>query len=262
MPPPHASPGPAESPADVRGEWRALDLALEAALEPFWAEPRPLTVLFSGGADSGLLAWELRERSGTRLLTVGLAGSDDLRAAEEGARVLPLPWLRHPVDDELELLAGSLRDELGSLPGPRRGIFLALAAAFANAPDPVVALGQGIDELFLGYAHFRGLSPEDAQRRSDADLRRLVDDDWPRTERLAARWGKEAHAPFLAPGFISAATAIPPVERLPATLTKPWFRSWVRHRGVPPILADRPKRAVQYGSGVDRWLRRHPIGPG
>jgi asparagine synthase (glutamine-hydrolysing) len=237
-------------------DWGPLDRAFDDALAPILEARQPLTVLFSGGVDSGLLAWELREAPGVSLFTVGVAGADDLERARAAAPAIGTRWAGRELHDaELVPIVGRLDDELRDVAPPRRGIFVALAAAVAVAPPGVLVCGQGADELFLGYAHFRGLPTEAAGARRHSDLATLVDQDWPRTGRIAAMWGRQVLAPYLDPSFVHVALGLPIVDHVPGALTKPGFRRWASHRGLPPLLADRPKRALQYGSGVDRWLR-------
>jgi asparagine synthase (glutamine-hydrolysing) len=239
------------------GRWTELENGLERALGPVRQAPGPLVVLFSGGVDSGLLAWELRQRPGTELFSVGLAGSTDLKAARSAAHLLGLPWAGRELDDDsLETVNRAIGPELEGVPGPRRGIFVALACAVAYAPTGTLVCGQGADELFLGYAHFRGLSAELALRRSEQDLDLQLREDLPRSVAIARRWQRQLCAPFLAPEFVRAAQRFAIAERLPTAVTKSVFRQFARHRGLPAALADAPKRAIQYGSGVDRWLRR------
>jgi len=241
--------------------WDRLDRAIDAALRPVRGQPVPAVVLFSGGIDSGLLAWELRLRPHTSLFTVGVAGSDDLDRARETAPLVGLPWEgRTLTDADLAEVERVVEPALLHVPGPRRGIFVAFAAAVALAPAGLLLCGQGVDELFLGYAHFRGLSAGDAARRSEADLATLVQDDWPTTLRISALWRRDIVAPYLDPPFVDAASEVPIDQRLPRSLTKPYFRRWVEHRGAPQAITGRPKRALQYGSGVDRWMRRRRRG--
>jgi asparagine synthase (glutamine-hydrolysing) len=237
--------------------------AIEAALRPWREGSSALTVLFSGGLDSGVLAWELRHRAGLSLVTVGLRGAPDLAAARSSASVLALPWAGTVLGDaELERLLAALSHELGGMAPSRAAIFLALAAAVAAAPAGPVLCGQGADELFLGYRHFEGLDPPSAEARAQEDLERLQREDWPRSERIATSLGRELHAPFLNPGVVRAATAVPIALRLPRPEPKAYLRAWSESRGLPPEIARRPKKALQYGSGVDRWLRsRRGVAP-
>lgn len=246
---------------EARARFAALDAAFDGALEPLRAADERPVVLFSGGVDSGLLAWELRAQPHARLFTVGRSGCADLRRAAAAVAPIGLPWSSVELEgQDLEGLETRLTSD-GTLPeAAQRGILLALAAGFEHAPPGRLVLGQGVDELFLGYAHFRGLSLLQARERSEADLARLLERDVPRTLACARRLGREVSCPYLDPGFLGAARAFATEEHLPGELTKPLFREFARHRGLPEALAGAPKKAIQYGSGVDRWLRRRAAG--
>ncbi len=228
-----------------------LDRALEQSLQPVLNGTEALAVLYSGGIDSSLLAWELRRRPELTLCTVGRPGSPDLLAGQRGAGLLDLPWRGIAIDGG-DVHDASLRfvEELGGVPWVVRTVLLSLALAIERAPADTLVCGQGADELFLGYAHYAGMSSAEAEIRVRADLDRLLAVDWPRTRRIAERTGKEIVAPFLAPGFIESALSVPIARRLPATNPKRLFREWSILRGVPAELAGRRKRAIQYGTGV------------
>lgn len=231
--------------------------ALERALEPWRRPGPPFVLLLSGGVDSSLLAWELRASGRLTTVTVGVAGSADLQAGESAARRLGVPWQGTVLDGEsLERSARKVRAQLVEAPPPIRSILLSLAAAIDASPAPDVLCGQGIDELFLGYAHFAGLDRPEAGRRAESDLERLRRDDWPRSVGLARSLGRELHGPYLTPEFVAAAGAIPLELRMPGSDPKRWFRRWAVERGLPRELADRRKRALQFGSGIDRWWKR------
>jgi len=240
-------------------EFVRLDAALDRSLGALRATAGPLTVLFSGGVDSSLLAWELRAREGLLLLTVGTVRSPDFEAGRTAAARLGLPWIAATVGaTELDRMAARLAVHLTGCDSLTRSVVLAIALALDGSPPGPAIVGQGIDELFLGYAHFRGLSPADASARSDADLDRLERRDWPLTQRVAAHLDRTVLAPYLDPGFVAAARAVAVERRLADPVPKAFFRAWAVHRGLPEDLARRPKRALQYGSGIDRLLRGRP----
>jgi asparagine synthase (glutamine-hydrolysing) len=247
-------------PEEASGEgegWSAMDAALEDALAPLRAGRADLGVLFSGGVDSSVLAWEMRRRPRLTLSTVGTPHSSDLSSAEAGAAILGIPWTPVTVSSaEVLELAGQLEDETRGLSRGARSVQVAFALAVQRAPVRTLLCGQGADELFLGYAHYRGLSASDAKRRSEQDLEHVLADDWPRSQRIARRFGRTVEAPYLERAFVEAALRVPIVLRLPQPVPKAFFRRWARHRGLPEVLAERPKRALQFGSGVDRILRR------
>lgn len=245
--------------SDLEPFYERLDAAFHHALAQWRVSPDALVLLFSGGVDSSLIGWELRSHPQLMLSTVGTKGSADLAAAEEGARRLALPWTPSLVTaEDVQEVAKKVERELGGLPPVRRSVLLAFATAVDRAPPGPLLCGQGADELFLGYAHYRGLGPSAAERRSTEDLDQVISDDWPRTVHIARRLGRAVHAPYLHAEFVAAARSIPVERRLPLPEPKAFFRAWARHRGLPEPLAARPKRALQYGSGIDRIARREP----
>lgn len=231
----------------------ALDAAFAAAIASWDTGGTSVTLLFSGGVDSGLLAWELRHRAGLTLFTVGVRGSPDLRAAAEGAALIGARWVPAEITPS-EVREAATRLDASDLPRTARHVLVALALALDRAPGTTVLCGQGADELFLGYAHFRGLGPVEAARRSEADLRVLLERDWPRALQIARATGRTLVAPYLHPDFVTAARGIPIERRMPEPIPKRFFREWAMLRGLPAEIARRPKRALQYGSGVDRLI--------
>jgi asparagine synthase (glutamine-hydrolysing) len=213
-------------------------------------------VLFSGGVDSALVAVAASAGAKVQLLTVGRAGSPDITAAESAAQLLRLPWSARVVEDA-EISAAMQRYGLRSEPEPRRSVLVSFALAFgAEAPNPWL-VGQGADELFGGYAHFRGLSEERFRERQTDDWRRLVELDWPATQALAHVQGRVLGAPFLDEPFAARARTLgTSVSADTAVLTKPALRAWAERRGVPRSIAERPKRAIQYGTGISATVRR------
>lgn len=154
-----------------------------------------------------------------------------------------------------------IASELAGVSAPLRSVFVALDLAVARAPGPGdLVCGQGADELFLGYAHFRGLAAAPARQRAHDDLDRLLREDWPRTERLAVRRGRTVRAPYLSEAFVTAALRVPVERRLPSPIPKAFFRDFAVARGLPLEIAARPKRAMQFGSGIDRVRRQSAFG--
>lgn len=237
----------------------ALDGAIDRSLASWKTNDVPICVLFSGGVDSGVLAWELRRNRALSLVTVGTPAGTDLEAARVAAPRIGAHWIGAEVSTaEIAEVAHRIDRTFGPLPRTSRSVLVAFSLALAHAPDRVVLCGQGADELFLGYRHFHGLTAEAAAARATSDLRVLREVDWPRAQAVARSLDRAVVAPFLAEEFIAAALAIPIEQRLPADEPKRWFRDWAARRGLPTDLARRPKRALQFGSGVDRVLRRMP----
>jgi asparagine synthase (glutamine-hydrolysing) len=231
-----------------------LDEKFERAVRSSLLPPEGTTLLYSGGIDSTLVGDVARSISPVRLLTVGVEGSTDVRDAESGATWLGLPWrsVRVGVAEVREALASH---ELSRQPEPARSVLVSLAVAFGACETPRILVGQGADELFGGYAHFRGLDDARRERRRQADWVRLRDVDWGATLAIAGSLRRDVRAPFLDPEFVAEALRLPVLSGVGAEPTKPILRKWASERGIPSWLTERPKRAMQYGSGIARLVR-------
>lgn len=243
--------------ASSREGWFAeLDSAFDRVLHPWRNSERPFTLLFSGGVDSGLLAWELRKAPSIELLAVGLADSPDLAQAQSAADRLGLRLTSRVVPPaDVREAETRLRAERTIQGRTARSVLTSLAVAIERASHRSVLCGQGADELFLGYAHFRSLSREELASRAELDLRILVERDWPASVDIAEQRTHTLVAPYLDSGFRDAARRVPLEARAPDPQPKAFFRAWARHRGLCPEVADRPKKALQFGTGFDRLLR-------
>jgi asparagine synthase (glutamine-hydrolysing) len=235
------------------GAWNAFLSANRACVQ---GRDR-VSVLFSGGLDSSLVVWALHGKVDLQLVAVGVRGARDLDDAREGARLLG------EAIDIVELSpadALARRQEWGAwvegAPRSLEAVRLGMALAVASARASTVMCGQGADELCLGYHHFEGLSLEDTRARAREDWERLVSSEWPRARQFAQSQGRRLESPYLTEPFLGLVTAQPLERHRPSNERKPWLRALARRAGLPEELASRPKRAMQYGTGIDALLRR------
>ncbi|MGI0067062.1 MAG: asparagine synthase C-terminal domain-containing protein [Thermoplasmata archaeon] len=243
------------SSAPPREIFQALDSAFDPIRARLLESPAPATLLFSGGVDSSLLAHELRPMRELELLVVGRAGSPDLAQATSAAAMLGRTLTSIEITGQgVRSTVSEFSLELIGAQGPYREVAVAFALAVPRASQRRVLTAQGVDELFLGYHHFRDLAPSAAAARARQDLAQLQTREWPRAVRIAKRSNHELEAPFLDPDWIRAAQTIPVEARQPHPEVKFLFRSWAEHRGLPTEIAHRPKRAMQYGSRIHQLL--------
>jgi asparagine synthetase B (glutamine-hydrolysing) len=217
--------------------------------------------------DSSLVAFCARELGrDVRLAVLGMESAPDLAAAREGAGALGLALLETVLtpDRVLADLEGPLK-ELGEMDEPARSVRLAFALAMDASDTAGIACGQGADELFGGYAHFRGLTVPQATERRRLDLGIALRSEWPWALQRATATHRQLHAPFLDPEVVRCIVYAPASTTLRAEPPKGWLRQAAREHGLSSILADRPKRALQYGSRVRSALPRRgarpPIAP-
>ncbi|MFB6218565.1 MAG: asparagine synthase C-terminal domain-containing protein [Halobacteriaceae archaeon] len=245
-------------PAADPGE--ALPALREAVVETL-ADLGDLPVAFSGGVDSALVA----AHADGPLYAVGFPDSHDLAAAREAAgelgrrrdlRVVELSL--SAVEDAVPRVARAIdrtnaMDVAIALP-----LFLLAERVAADGFDRL-ALGQGADELFGGYAKVENAPDDD---RVAADTVRGARDELlsglpAQCERdvLALRAaGVEPVTPFLHDRVVRAALPLPG-ELLVADRRKAALRR-VAREFLPAAVADREKKALQYGTLVARELDR------
>ncbi|MGB9966063.1 asparagine synthase C-terminal domain-containing protein [Halobacterium hubeiense] len=247
--PPASDDSPVES---VRG---ALDAALDVPDDD-------LAVAFSGGVDSALVAAELD----APLYVVGYEDCADIEAARESAAAMGR-------SDDLRVHEVTLADVEAAVPEAARAIGRTDAMAVQIAlplylvADRVagdgfsrLALGQGADELFGGYAKVAA-APEDP--RTDADTvrgaRREVLETLPgqleRDMRAVRAAGVDPVTPLLHDDVVRAALELPEAWLVSGDVRKRALREAARER-LPDVVCDREKKAVQYGSLVAREVDR------
>lgn len=233
----------------VAGWWREI-------LSRTAASRLAVSVLYSGGLDSSLVAAGLRSIAEVELVTVGVPGSSDLLSGEDGARLLGLPWKQRVITLRDVQRVVQENPEIDRASPGSKSVQVAIALGLEATSRPEVYCGQGADELFLGYAHFEGIPADAAGRRRDSDLQKLLGDDWPLSQSIAARLGKRLHSPFLDPEFLNQVRALSIEQLRSGPARKPLLRQMAAELGLPKALAERPKKAFQYGSGVARLLRQ------
>jgi asparagine synthase (glutamine-hydrolysing) len=213
-------------------------------------------LLFSGGVDSATLAVLARKHCDLVLYALGNGEAHDIKSACGSADMLDLPLVevRFTDHDVLE----SLR-ELVSTHGLREPrwatTFIAFNLLMKRVEESTVISGQGADELFGGYKKYARMLPHDARKAMAKDLRALVENESPMYRRIAKSYGKTLALPFLDGGVTGFAGQLETADVISLGGTKVILRDAARLLGVPECIAERPKKAMQYGSGVSASLR-------
>ncbi|WP_435067267.1 asparagine synthase C-terminal domain-containing protein [Haloplanus sp. C73] len=220
-----------------------------------------LAVAFSGGVDSALVA---RGAPDAPCYVVGFPDAHDVAAARAAAetmdRDLRVVELTHEDLERAvpEVVAATGRtnamDVCIALP-----LYLVAERAAADGFDRL-ALGQGADELFGGYAKVVEPAADDrvdatTVRGATREVIESLPDQLERDVLALRAAGVEPATPLLADGVVEAALPLP--DHLLAT---PDERKVALRRAasewLPPSLVETDKKAVQYGSLVSRELDR------
>ena len=252
---------PAEADRDAAVERVAS--AVARSVREIAAEGESLAVAFSGGVDSALVAAGVPDAP---CYVAGFPGAHDVRAAREAAaetgRDLRVVELSH---DDLRVAVPEVAAATGrtnpmdvqiALP-----LYLTAKRAAADGFDRL-AVGQGADELFGGYAKV-ARAPDDP--RVDADTVRgatrevvtTLPDQLERDVPALRAAGVEPVAPLLHDRVVAAALPLPGELLAEGDQRKVALRRAAVESGlVPETIAARDKKAVQYGTYVSRELDR------
>lgn len=228
-------------------------------------------VLFSGGLDSSVIAKGISCKiKHTVLFCAGLQGSQDLIVARKSAERMNLPIVERIVETEeipqalsivKKILAGKkLSQPLNLQIGVSE--YFAFQAA-KQAGFETVFMGQGADELFAGYDAFRKIVKEKGLNAVNAECKKFLQKaeriDLKRDKAIAKHFGLELRLPFTEKDFVKVALEIPAREKIHSEkdlLRKHALRKLAGRIGVPKISRERPKKAMQYGSGIGKSLRK------
>ncbi len=222
--------------------------------------PENCPVAFSGGVDSGVVA----AMTDGPLYVVGFPGSHDREAAREAAaaidRDLRAVELTH---ERLREAVPRVVEATGRTNAMDVSIAVPLLLAAERAAEDGhdrLAVGQGADELFGGYAKV-AKAPEDPRVEADTvrgatrEVVQSLPDQLARDVPLLRAAGVEPVAPFLDDRTVRAALHLPGDALVDDDRRKVALRGAARSF-VSESVAERDKKAVQYGSYVSRELDR------
>jgi len=218
-------------------------------------------IAFSGGIDSTLLALACRKlgRKFT-LYTVGLQGSADIEWATKVAVKMEFPLKIKIVNKQeavetIHNIANLLRTDDPIHVGV--GCMTHTVEKFAkDSNENIVLFGLGADEAFAGYgSHMKALEKnevhEECQRRLAG-----VTKDIERDSKISEAVGIKAALPFLDEELVETAMQVKPEHKISKGQKKIILRKIAINMGLPEELAERPKKAAQYGSGFDKAIER------
>ena len=206
-----------------------------------------------------------------KLFAVGLENSQDINFSKKIANDLDLELeeiiinediIKRYVGDVLTAIEDANIMKLGV------GMTMFIASKFMAEEGYNVAIsGQGADELFGGYnrylKHFEDNKLSDAYFALDSEIRHDIENMYhvnlERDYAVTNVNGVELRVPFLDKKLVTLALDCPANYKIKDSediLRRHIFRDVARDFDLPDYVCDRPKKAAQYGSGINKILKK------
>ena len=226
-------------------------------------------VIFSGGLDSSYLALLLKEISDNiplkiTLYAVGADGSKDIESAKYASKFLNLDLKICEVTEDM--IRESLPEVVSAIGDDNLmkvgvGLTIYFATKMVAEDNLKVAFsGQGADELFGGYKRYLKSFVDDTLNYDiREDISNMYHVNLERDDACSMLNGVELRLPFLDKNLVELALNIQDNKKIVSMhddMRKSILRKIAFEEGLDYEIAYRPKKAAQYGTGIDKILRK------
>jgi asparagine synthase (glutamine-hydrolysing) len=247
---------------------KRLQALLEESIRRRTSGVKEVAVAFSGGLDSSVVAF-LASKLGVKvnLLHVSMENQAETEEAIEASNQLNLPLqvnLFKDSDVEKTLpKAVALIEEADPIKASVGLPFYWAAEEASEAGFKVMLAGQGADELFGGYQRYVNEYCKDGgeavRKTMFNDVVKIHESNLERDIKITGFHNVELRLPFASFELAEFALSLPleyKIEPKPDTLRKLVLRKVALNVGMPSSLVDKPKKAVQYSTGINDAIKR------
>ena len=253
----------------MEGDVSKIDKFLKLSVAKRVEGLREVGVIFSGGLDSSYLALLLKEISQNiplriTLYAVGVEGSHDLDAAVYASKFLNLDLKTCEVTEDmvresLPQVVKAIGDDNLMKVGVGMTTYLATKMV-AEDGIKVAFSGQGADELFGGYKRYLESFVNDTLNYDiRMDISNMYHVNLERDDACSMLNSVELRLPFLDKSLVELVLNIPDNKKIVSMhddMRKSILRKIAFEEGLDYEIAYRPKKAAQYGTGIDKILRK------
>ena len=223
-------------------------------------------VFFSGGVDSSLIAKAVSSFvPKTELFTVGTENSHDILQAVKASEELGLKLHTRIIrEDELKDLSLKCLSMLSFFDEMQLHLAVPQYAACELAKEKKMKImfsGQASDEIFGGYSNYSKVlsSKGNVAKEIEHSVLNLWSRNLYREDLLSMNFSLENRYPFLDKNLVGIALRIPVKQKLlnpQDKLRKRILRKLALDFGLSEEIAFKPKKALQYGSGVSNKISK------
>jgi len=258
----------ATAPASMEEAAKKLQTLLELSTKERVRGLSEVAVAFSGGLDSSLIAWlAVKAGAEAHLIHVSLENQLETEQAEKAASLLGMPFHAYlydegDVEQTLPKVLLAIEDHNPVMACIGVPMFWAAERA-AELGFKVLFAGQGADEYFGGYRRYLNLYKrfgEDTTEKALAhDILTMHEKNFERDSKICTFNNLELRLPFTSYPIAEFALNLPlrlKIESPNDSLRKAVLRKAAEKFGLPPPIVNKPKKAVQYATGVAKAVRR------
>jgi len=245
-----------------------LQILLLEAIKQCIKSLKKVAVAFSGGLDSSIIAFLVKKCGvNVHLIHVSLENQMETEQAIEAAKLLDLPLEIHLFKESDVETTLPLVIDIIEAPDPIKasiGVpFFWLAEKSFEEGHKVLLAGQGADELFGGYKRYvTGYLKKGAEKTRKAmfdDVASIHTSNLERDLKIAGFFDLDLRLPFTSYDLADFAVNLPvdcKIENSLNTLRKLVLREVAKNIGVPESIANKPKKAIQYSTGISDSIKR------